>query len=695
MKKNYTNQSWNSKLLIVIFVAISLLPFTKIAGQTTVFADDFNRGTTTYTTAQAFGIPAATYNTGNASNGALTYRLWAGTDYCLQISGTGTAGNTFTYFDNSVFSFPYNASAGLSASSGLITWYYSFRNYGNSANYKSAVVLGASNTDFNLGNGYAVYYNKNAVLKFSLAKFTGGVSGTTTDIIPELTTTDLASATNQDFCSIMVTYDPSTNNWSLFVRDDAGATAPAVPWITTANTYNQHGSTVSDATYTTATDNLRYSGFFYKHSTTGSATYKGSFDNFKVTQIATTAPTVQSGNLVFTPIAINTLTANWTNGNGGKRIVIMNTTNSFTAPINGVEPTANALYNGTGEQVVYNGTGSSVNISGLTASTQYWFKVYDYSYGAALYPIYQVTSSTNNPNSVTTLGAVVAPTVTTPTVSSILNNSALLGGTITSDGGASITDRGTVWKTTSRVTTSDNLLSEGGTATGSFTSNRTSLPSKTLIYYAAYATNSAGTSLSAESSFYTKADLPTTAVGSFATNTISDNTQLQLTWIPATNADGYLITQKVGGSPAGTAPANGIAYSAGDVLGTGIVCAIIKSGSAATVNITGLLAGSQYTFRIYPFGYDGLNAQTFNYASSLSADASGSTLLGTGLDNPHSNLIAYVSNNKLMVFEGDVYNTMGVKIASINNVNRATELSLRSGIYIVKSATGTQKVVIP
>ena len=457
-------------------ILMVLLPINFMKAQTTVFTDDFNRGATTYTSGLAYGTPAATYITGNGSNGAITYRLWAAPDYCLQIASSGTSGSTFTYFDNSVFTFPYSAAAGLTASSGVITWYFNLRNYGNSVNYKSVVVLGASNSDFNLGNGYAVYYNRNTALKFSLAKFTGGVFGTTTDVIPELTTTDLTSATNQDFCSVMVTYDPSTNNWSLYVRDDVGAAAPVLPWTTTTNTFNQHGSTVSDASYTTATDNLKYSGFFYKHGATGSTSYKASFDNFKVTQIATAAPTTQSNNIVFSPVAINTLTASWTNGNGGKRIVIMNSTNTFTDPTNGVEPTANALYNGSGQQVVYNGTGNTVNITGLNGSTQYWFKVYDYSYGAALSPIYQTASSTNNPYSVTTNGSVVAPTVSSPTASSISNsgggvNSVTLGGNITSDGGAVISDRGTLWKTTSGVTISDNFLSEGGTATGVFTSD--------------------------------------------------------------------------------------------------------------------------------------------------------------------------------------------------------------------------------
>lgn len=39
---------------------------------------------------------------------------------------------------------------------------------------------------------------------------------------------------------------------------------------------------------------------------------------------------------------------------------------SFTDPIDGTDPTANAVYGGSGEQVVYNGTGTSVAVTGLT-----------------------------------------------------------------------------------------------------------------------------------------------------------------------------------------------------------------------------------------------------------------------------------------------------------------------------------------
>jgi len=702
MKKNYFT---SHELLVVkirycffAMILLAVLPINIMKAQTTVFTDDFNANLTNYTSPSAGGTPKASYTTGSGSNGAVTYRLWAGSDYGLQIAGSGTAGNSFVYYDNSIYTYPYNASTGLHASTGLITWYFNFRNYGNSATYKSAVILGSSSNDFNsaTGTGYAVYYNKTTTRRFSLAKYSAGVYGASiTDVIPELSTDDLPSASNNDYCSVIVTYDPSTNNWSMFVRDD-GVAAFNLPWTTlTTPVFVQHGSTVPDATYTTGTDNLKFSGYYYKYSTGGSSSYKATFDNFKITQVATAAPTIQSNSLVFSPIAITTLTANWTNGNGGKRIVVMNNSNSFTLPTNGVEPTANPVYGGSGEQVVYNGTGNSVNISGLTASTQYWFRIYDYSYGASFSPIYQTSTSTDNPNNVTTLGAVVIPTVSSPTATSITNNTVILGGNITSDGGAAITDRGTLWKTSSGVTISDNFLSEGGTTTGVFTSARTGLPSKILIYYTAYATNSAGTALSTEASFYTKADAPTTSPGTFAAVSGSDNSSMILSWTTATGADGYFIIQRVGAVAGGTAPTNGVGYTVGNILGTGTVMAIVTSGTTTTTTITGLASNTQYTYRIYPFAWDGTNAATLNYGTAASPDATGTTSLGTAVNNINSDIKLFVSNGKLILSEAaDVYNTSGIKVASVKS-NQYTELSLRRGVYIVKTATSTQKIIIP
>ena len=248
------------RFLSTFLVLLSLLSLNFVVGQNTVFYDNFDRSG--YTSPQVGGTPAATYTTGTSPAGALQMRLWSASDYALQINGTGTVGNTYSYIDNSVFNKPYNSSLGLENNSGLITWYFNIRNYGSPSSYKSVIVLATSSSDLNSGTGYAVYYAKTNTGRFSFAKFSGGVQGTVADIIAETGAAEVGTTTNQDFASVKVTFDPSTKNWTLYVRDDGG-TAFALPW---SGTYTQHGSTASDATYTTASYNLKYSGFYYNGS---------------------------------------------------------------------------------------------------------------------------------------------------------------------------------------------------------------------------------------------------------------------------------------------------------------------------------------------------------------------------------------------------------------------------------------------
>ncbi len=55
---------------------------------------------------------------------------------------------------------------------------------------------------------------------------------------------------------------------------------------------------------------------------------------------------------------------------------------------------------------------------------------------------------------------------------------------------------------------------------------------------------------------------------------------------------------------------------------------------------------------------------------------------------------AYVLNGQLMLLEGDIFNSMGVKVASVKPTNTITAVKLNRGIYIVKSKMGTQKIVL-
>jgi uncharacterized protein (TIGR02145 family) len=94
------------------------------------------------------------------------------------------------------------------------------------------------------------------------------------------------------------------------------------------------------------------------------------------------------------------------------------------------------------------------------------------------------------------------PVVVTTSVTEITKTTATSGGSITSDGGASITARGVCWSTGATPTTADSKTSDG-TGTVSFSSAITGLTAGTTYNVRAYATNSAGTAYGSAKSFTT------------------------------------------------------------------------------------------------------------------------------------------------------------------------------------------------
>lgn len=110
------------------------------------------------------------------------------------------------------------------------------------------------------------------------------------------------------------------------------------------------------------------------------------------------------------------------------------------------------------------------------------------------------------------------PVVTTSSISSITSSGAVSGGNVTSDGNATVTERGVCWNTTADPTI-DNFRTLDGSGTGSFTSNITDLSANTKYYVRAYATNSVGTAYGSTKTFTSLSNLPETnpPFGSFDT----------------------------------------------------------------------------------------------------------------------------------------------------------------------------------
>lgn len=98
-------------------------------------------------------------------------------------------------------------------------------------------------------------------------------------------------------------------------------------------------------------------------------------------------------------------------------------------------------------------------------------------------------------------------TITTITpVTNISTNKVDVAGNVSSDGGATITERGFVYNTSSNPTTSNSKAAVSGT-TGAMSTTITGLTPNTTYYVRAFATNAVGTSYGDNVSFETLASL--------------------------------------------------------------------------------------------------------------------------------------------------------------------------------------------
>jgi len=111
-------------------------------------------------------------------------------------------------------------------------------------------------------------------------------------------------------------------------------------------------------------------------------------------------------------------------------------------------------------------------------------------YGMAVRLVYAPTS------------AYLLPAVTTDSVMSIADTTAVGSGYVMSDGGLTVTERGICWSTNHTPTLNDSHAA-GGTGTGAFTVEMTGLTANTTYYVRAYAVNSAGLTYGEEVSFTT------------------------------------------------------------------------------------------------------------------------------------------------------------------------------------------------
>ncbi|TDD99387.1 beta strand repeat-containing protein [Flavobacterium cellulosilyticum] len=159
----------------------------------------------------------------------------------------------------------------------------------------------------------------------------------------------------------------------------------------------------------------------------------------------------------------------------------------------------------------------SSSLTNLTPNTLYYIRAYATN---------GVGTAYGDVKSFTTTSATIPVVSITTTATFITQTTAISGGNVTSESGATVTSRGVCWSNTTTSPTILNSKTVDGTGLGTFTSSLTGLSANTTYYVRAYATNSVGTAYGPAISVRTlSATIPT----GVTTNTISSITQTTAT----------------------------------------------------------------------------------------------------------------------------------------------------------------------
>jgi hypothetical protein len=229
----------------------------------------------------------------------------------------------------------------------------------------------------------------------------------------------------------------------------------------------------------------------------------------------------------------------------------------------------------------------SFAITGLTASTQYFYRAY---------AINGVDTAYGSDVSFTTLATALAADVTTDVTTSVAQTTATIGGTIVSDGGSAITASGVVYGTNPTPTLGDLGVVDSTTtplvsSAGSYSFNITGLTLGTTYYARAYAINGVDTAYGLNDTFTTNpATLPT--VTTDAVSNVAQTTATIAGIIVSDGGDAITASGIVYGTTA--SPALG---DAGVVDST--TTPLVSSAGSYSFAITGLTASTQYFYRAY------------------------------------------------------------------------------------------------
>ena len=408
------------------------------------------------------------------------------------------------------------------------------------------------------------------------------------------------------FDEVMIVAKASTG----FTTIPSGTTYTANANFTGAGTAFEGGKVVyrgvgTSMTVTGLTTGTNY--FFRVYTRSGTAWSTGV--QVSAIPIAPPAP-VNITNLIATP-QTNAMLLGWTNPTTAfdEVMIVAKATTGFTTVPNGTTYTANANFTGAGTafeggKVVYRGVGTSMTVTGLTAGTTYFFRVY-------------TRSGTAWSSGVEVSAVPTAPTPT-PNITNLIatpqTNAVLLGWT----NPTSAFDEVMI---VAKATTGFTTIPSGTTytANANFTGAGTAFEGGKVVYRGV-GTSMTVTGLTAGTTYffrvYTRSGTAWSTgieVSAIPTGAATPANVTNLTATPQTNAalvswtnptsafDEVLVVAKEG-TGFTTTPVGTTYNSDSNFSGTGSVFEggkVVYRGIGTTVTVTNLIAGRTYFFRAY------------------------------------------------------------------------------------------------
>ena len=466
------------------------------------------------------------------------------------------------------------------------------------------------------------------------ATWVGGVVPTTNDIaiIPAGITVTYSITVNNTL-GYESFNNPVINVYGTIVFFETTAiNETSVRFINTANITIYSGGVFQD--------NLVPDSYYFNNNTTtkiifntGAKLTLGSNSKYPNTEFDIYNPT--NGSAAGTPVDINpqngpfTVATDGVTGHAPTFSTAVTTTPTLTTPANNSSTTVTTpTFSGTAtanSTVTSYVDGSIVGTTIATSGGAFSF-TQPTALGYSSHTAYAIAQSggvpgSANSNTNTFTVAPVAPTVTTSSASSITTTTTVLGGNVTADGGAAVTDRGVVYVLGNGTPTTSNTKAANGTGTGTFSQTITGLSSNNTYSVRAYAINSVGTSYGTTQTFTTQDVPPVVTLSSGnASYTVGGSSSVVDGGLTVTDADNTTLTSGtvtvanlISGDMLGFTNQNGITGSYNS--GTGI---LTLSGSAS-------LANYQAALRSIVFQSTGTSTTTRNISFIVSDGISNST----------------------------------------------------------------------